>query len=227
MPRFTSAHPGDFHRRRLVVICTMVALVLIASIAYAVLGRHNASPREQESGSSPDSIVWPARPATPSAKSPELWDISDPETFAREVSGALFLWDTSTLLTRADRFERLLAVADPTGESTIGLVSDLDNYLPAQEAWANLAKYETRQWLTIDRITTPTSWAQATAQAGDELLPGTTAYTIRGTRHRSGAWDGSPIETAHEVSFTVFLVCAPSYPTCHLLRLSLLDQPLD
>ena len=81
--------------------------------------------------------------------------------------------------------------------------------------------------ITVDSVTTPASWAQAEAQAGDALLPGTTAYTVRGTRHRSGVWEGAPVETTHEVSFTVFLVCAPSYPACRLLRLSMLDQPLD
>jgi hypothetical protein len=28
------------------------------------------------------------------------------------------------------------------------------------------------------------------------------------------------------VEFTVFVVCAPTYDTCHLLRLSQLDNPL-
>jgi hypothetical protein len=90
-----------------------------------------------------------------------------------------------------------------------------------------LAKYETRQWLTVDTLTTPSKWADAQAQAGDELLPGTTALTINGTRHRSGVWEGDPVASAHDVAFTVFLVCGPSYPECHLLRLSILDKPLD
>ena len=105
-------------------------------------------------------------------------------------------------------------------------MSDLDNYLPTQDAWVELTKYETRQWLTVDSVTTPTKWAEAEAQAGDELLPGTTALTIHGTRHRSGIWEGEPVSSEHDVAFTVFLVCAPSYPECHLLRLSMLDKPL-
>ncbi len=107
------------------------------------------------------------------------------------------------------------------------LVSDLDNYLPTQDAWVELAQYETRQWLSIDSVTTPSKWGEAETQAGDELLPGTTAFTIHGTRHRSGIWEREPVASGHEVAFTVFIVCGPLYPECHLLRLSMLDKPLD
>ena len=46
------------------------------------------------------------------------------------MAEAIFAWDTATLMTRTDHIEQLVAVADPTGESTPGLVADLDNYLP-------------------------------------------------------------------------------------------------
>ena len=39
-------------------------------------------------------------------------------------------------------------------------------------------------------------------------------------------WNGQPVTSEHPVAFTVFVVCAPTYPTCHLLRLSQLDNPL-
>jgi hypothetical protein len=107
------------------------------------------------------------------------------------------------------------------------LLSDLDNYLPTHDAWSDLARYQTRQWLTVDSVTTPTLWSQAEAQAGSVLLPGTEAFTIHGDRHRSGVWEDAPVTTAHQVAFTVFVVCGPSYPTCHLLRLSMLDKPLE
>ena len=170
------------------------------------------------------------RPRTRPSRQPRLpacRPTSDPETFARHVAQALFEWDTATLISRTDHVEQLVAVADPTGESTPGLVSDLDNYLPTQDAWVELAQYETRQWLSIDSVTTPTQWAEAEAQAGDELLPGTTAFTIHGTRHRAGVWEGEPVTSEHDVAFTVFIVCGPSYPECHLLRLSMLDKPLE
>ena len=107
------------------------------------------------------------------------------------------------------------------------LFADIGNYLPTPDAWVDLAQYETRQWLTLDSVSVPSKWAEAQTQAGDELLPGTTAYTIHGTRHRTGIWEGEPVSTEHEVAFTVFIVCGPAYPTCHLLRLSELDNPLD
>ena len=49
---------------------------------------------------------------------------------------------------------------------------------------------------------------------------------IEGTRHRTGTWSGEPVTSAHPVAFTVFVVCAPTYDTCYLLRLSQLDNPL-
>lgn len=59
------------------------------------------------------------------------------------------------------------------------------------------------------------------------LPAGTTAYTITGTRHRAGVWDGRRVTTTGRVSFTVFETCQPTYPTCRLLRLSQLDNPLS
>jgi len=52
------------------------------------------------------------------------------------------------------------------------------------------------------------------------------ADTITGVRHRLGVWDGNPVSSAHRVEFTAFILCRPSYVTCHLLRLSMLDHPL-
>ena len=152
---------------------------------------------------------------------------SDPATFARQVAQAIFAWDTTSMVSRADHVEQLLALADPTGESTAGLLADLDRYLPTADAWTQLARYDTRQWLTITAVTTPTLWPKAVSQAVAGLLPGTTAFTVDGVRHRSGVWEGEPVNSAHDVAFTVFVVCGPSYPRCHLLRLSMLDKPLD
>ena len=151
---------------------------------------------------------------------------SDPETFAKQVSQAIFAWDTTSMVSRADHVEQLLTLADPTGESTAGLLGDLDNYLPTADAWRQLARYDTRQWLTITSVTTPSLWPEAESQAGAGLLPGSTAFTVEGVRHRSGVWEGEPVSSSHDVAFTIFMVCGPSYPRCHLLRLSMLDKPL-
>jgi hypothetical protein len=221
--------PHAFRRRRLIVASIATAVLLTAFVTYSVLVHRGDSPvaaaptvPQQTPGdlasveTKPVVVTLPALPTT-----------SDPANFARHAAEAIFEWDTATLLTRVDHIEQLLAVADPTGESTPGLLSDLGNYLPTGDAWVELATYETQQWLSIDSVTTPTRWADAQAQAGDELLPGTTAYTIHGIRNRTGVWDGAPVASEHDVAFTVFIVCGPAYPECHLLRLSMLDNPLD
>ncbi len=220
--------PNDLRRRRVVVLGASIAVLAIVVIAYALVFQRSAST------SAPSDVNQPAlhaavaedRADTGDALSP-LAPANDPETFARLVAEALFAWDTATIIGRNDHLEQLVASADPTGESTPGLVADLDNYLPTPDAWTELARYETRQGLSIDSVTTPATWADAEAQAGDELLPGTTAFTIHGTRHRAGIWEGDPVASTHSVSFTIFIVCAPSYPECHLLRLSMLDKPLE
>ncbi len=220
--------PEGLRRRRLIVIGGAIALLLIVFITDVVLVHRGAS----SSGDSVDTKPSTGTTTTVETKPtpvelPALRATSDPETFARQVAEAAFEWDTARLIGRTDHVEQLVAVADPTGESTPSLVSDLDNYLPPPDAWVELAQYETRQWLSIDSVATPNMWAEAETQAGDELLPGTTAFTIHGTRHRSGIWEGERVASAHEVAFTVFIVCGPSYPECHLLRLSMLDKPLD
>lgn len=218
----------DLRRRRLIVIGVVIALLAIAFIAYAVLIHRS----HYSTGSSPSATNGTVE-LTPTDTQPALTELrslpptTDPESFARQVAEALFWWDTATVVRRTDHIEQLVAVADPTGESTPGLVSDLDNYLPTEDAWVELAKYETRQWIVIDSVTTPTKWADAQDEAGHELLPGTAALTIHGTRHRAGVWEGDPVASEHDVAFTLFLVCGPSYPECHLLRLSMLDNPLE
>lgn len=224
----STTNPDDLRRRRFLVLAGAGALLVIAFLSYAVLV-HRSDP----SSSSSTADKPAAGPGSPVETPPVVAELTalrptgDPEAFARQVTGALFEWDTATLISRADHVEQLVAVADPTGEATPGLVSDLDNYLPTPGAWTELAKYETRQWIAIDSVTTPSQWAEAEAQAGDQLLPGTTGFTIRGTRHRTGVWEGEHVASEHDVAFTVFIVCGPSYPECHLLRLSMLDKPLD
>ena len=215
-------------RRHLILAGLALGTVLVALVIYSVQARRSpatssttgiapGTPREATNKTS----VYPVGDLAP------LRPTGDPESFARVVADAIFEWNTATLVGRADHVDQLVAVSDPTGESSSGLVSDLDNYLPTEEAWAELARYETAQWLAIESVVTPTLWDEAEAQAGNELLPGTTAFTIEGTRHRSGLWENQPVASAHEVAFTVFIVCAPSYAHCRLLRLSMIDDPLD
>lgn len=174
--------------------------------------------------SRPGSAVTGA--ATPGASPAPVASTSDPERFARGVAVAVFTWDTAGGYTPSDYMQQVVNVGDPSGNETPGLAADLADYLPNTAAWAQLRQYETRQWLTIDTAVVPSSWKQALQQGKATLLPGTTAYTITGTRHRSGMWDGKPVTTAEQVSFTVFETCQPTYPSCRVLRLSQLDNPL-
>ncbi|MFL6108037.1 MAG: hypothetical protein ACJ716_01175 [Marmoricola sp.] len=227
-PMLYPTTPEVLRRRRLIVAGVATALLLIAFVTYAVLV-HRAHSRTSAVPNPPAAVPAPGGPtsvANVATELPKLPPTSDPEAFGRVVAGALFEWDTATMITRADHIEQLVKVGDPTGESTAGLLSDIGGYLPTDEAWRDLAQYETRQWLTIETVSTPSKWAEAEAQAGDALLPGTTALTIHGIRHRAGVWDGDPVSSQYDVAFTVFIVCGPSYPECHLLRLSVLDKPL-
>lgn len=224
------ASSGGTHRRRLIVVAGTILLLVAAVTSYSLLAlRHQtASPSAVEATKpAPVDTVFRVPSSSPTTLMP-LAKSADPETFADSVAQGLFGWDTTSTITTTRLTERLMAVADPTGESSAGLVADITNYLPSSDAWAVLRLYDTRQWIEITSVAVPSLWSTAVEQAGPGgLLPGTTAYTIRGVRHRSGVWEGDSVHTAHEVAFTVFLVCAPSYPECHLLRLSRLDEPLD
>ena len=152
---------------------------------------------------------------------------ADPEAFARNVATALFAWDTGSELMPLDYSSVVLAVGDPSGAEQAGLASDVAAYLPTREAWLELRQYATAQHLTIEDAFVPEAWDTAVEQAQPgQLAEGTIAYTIEGTRHRTGVWNDEQVTSEHPVAFTVFVVCAPTYPTCHLLRLSQLDNPL-
>ncbi len=138
----------------------------------------------------------------------------------------LFDWDTATM-NPSDVTDKLMALADPTGQESAGLASDIANYLPDQTTWTNLRSKTTTQHLEIDTVTVPGSWADALGQAKPgQMLPGTLAYTVTGTRHRDGAWGDQPVVYTAPITFTMFIACTPTFPECHLLRLSLPDQPL-
>jgi hypothetical protein len=224
-------HPkalGGLRSRRLIVSGVAIGLLLGGAVTYAGLGHRSGGSDPAHSAPSvtrPDPSTTLTNAAV--GELPKLRPTQDPQVFARRVAEALFTWDTATTVNRTDHVEQLVAVADPTGQSTPGLVADIQNYLPAHDAWKELARYETRQSLSIASVTPPEMWSKAIKQAGDELLPGTSAYTIRGTRHRAGKWEGTPVTSEHDVAFTVFVVCEPSFPKCQLLRLSMLDKPLD
>lgn len=213
---------NDVRWRRL-MIAALAALLLAGAIAAYSLLAH----RHQDGGGKIS--AGPAPTSGPSVAPADHLSLhsSHAESFAERVAHVLFTWDTQEMTTPTKTTDQLVAVADPTGESSAGLVADIGNYLPTDEIWLELRRYETRQWIEVTSIEVPDLWATALEQAGDELAPGTTALTVRGVRHRAGVWEGESVVSEHDVAFTVFVVCAPTYPECHLLRLSRLDDPLE
>jgi len=223
------SYDPDLRRRRLIVLAIVTTLLLISAVTYALLTRgepHSAPPSTPPAITAPEAVSGPSG-MPDDGTLPELPPVTDPEEFAELVAHAIFDWDTSSLAPRAAYLQRIATVADPTGESSPGLISDVDAYLPPQKIWVDLREYETRQWIEVETVEVPSEWDTALDQAGSALAPGTTAYTITGVRHRDGVWDGEPVASQHDVAFTVFMTCAPTYEQCRLLRLSLLDEPLE
>jgi len=228
--------PTARRRRTMLIAAIAVGLILTLLIGVGMYGLirgpqpivpDGAAPSDQPTATAP--VPEPAGPEPVSA-------LGGPEEFAAAVGEALFTWDTSSGYGPADYAQML---ADVTADSEAdAAASDVRTYLPTPEAWAQLRTHQTRQWLTIDTIEIPDAWEDAVVQAAPGQIPdGAVAYTITGTRHRTGYWGTDPVTTTHDVAFTVFLTCtpernpapAPADPiieTCALLRLSQLDNPL-
>lgn len=216
------------HRPRMLVLAVAgVSVVLLLGAVVVAVSSRPSEPASHPKASSPPAISTAAGDAQIGSPTGSVARITDPTQFVRDVAVAIFAWDTRTASWPEELIEPFLKVADPTGESSPGLVSDLASYLPTQAAWVDLRRYKTRQRLDVAAVITPKLWATAIEQADGELAPGTAAFTVEGTRHRSGMWEGRRVASEHDVAFTVFVVCAPTYPTCHLLRLSRLDDPLE
>jgi hypothetical protein len=219
--------------RLLSVIGGVVGLVLVVTIAVylrsAFSGDEIVAPSTGASPSTPGFTDAPgAVPPTLRVKLAPAPATADPAEFARLVAAAIFDWETTNGHGVEEYVAQLVAIGDPTGEETPGLVADLTGYLPTSTAWAELRTYATRQWLEVDSVHVPSLWPQALAQAPEgALLPGSAAYTVTGVRHRAGVWHGDAVTSEHQVAFTIFMVCGPSYDQCHLLRLSRLNEPLD
>lgn len=221
-------------RRRLIALAVaLVAIVALAGVGvYGLLTGPPTSEHGPDTGTAPAPVVTtpgdPAPTGTPSLPPlPEVEASDDPETFARNVATALFAWDTGSGLRPLDYSTVILAVGDPSGAEQAGLASDVAAYIPSREAWLELRQYATAQHLSIENAYVPEAWETAVEQAQPgQLAEGTIAYTIEGTRHRTGVWNDEDVTSEHAVAVTAFIVCAPTYDTCHLLRLSQLHNPL-
>ena len=215
-------------RQILLILVAVFALATMAVGIYGLVRQADAPPvaSSEPAGVAAEAIeVEPAGKPTPEDRS--LPHTSDPISYARAVATSLFDWDTTSGLLPVDYTAAVLADADPSGEETPGLITDVARYVPTIEQWLDLATMDVTQRLDIDDAVIPASWAAALEQARGHLRPGTTAVTITGTRRREGTWDGEPAEMSHDVAFTVFVACPPAFKRCHVLRLSQLDNPLS
>ena len=226
MKTFADSRPRT---RLIVLLAAGLVIVLLAGIGIygLILGPDTSPPHDRDP--EPGASSSPVESGTPRpGRIAAVVGSGDPEEFARNVATALFAWDTASGFMPVDYTSVVLAVGDPSGAEQAGLASDVAAYLPSREAWLELRQYTTAQHLTIEDAYVPEAWGEAVEQAQPgQLAPGTIAYTIEGTRHRTGVWNDEQVASEHAVAFTVFIVCAPTYDTCHLLRLSQLDNPLQ
>lgn len=217
------------HRRVLIAaIAGALAVLVLAGIGiYGLIrGPHTNSPDPDTTGQAHTVAPSPRPPATQTGPLP-IRDTTRAGLFARDVAAALFTWDTASGYQSSEYAQVIVNVGDPSGVETAGLAADVRAYLPTPQQWAQLRTHQTSQWLTIDSLSAPESWAEAEAQAAPgQLLPGTTAYTVTGTRHREGIWGTEPVESTRPVAFTMFITCEPTFDHCRLLRLSRVDEPL-
>lgn len=211
--------PPDPMRRFRIVLGIIAGIMVLAMIVIGVIGLLRGPAPETVTPEPSSSHAEPT-----SADPAPLPQTRAPEAFARAVAERLFSWDTGGDAGPADYMQPLVDAAHDS--EPVALASDLRGYFPDQGNWGELRHMQVRQWLTIDRAVIPDAWAIAQAQARPGQLPeGSTAYTIDGTRQRTGIRGTEPVRIDQPVAFTVFVVCPPA-ASCTLLRLSALDQPL-
>lgn len=213
--------------RNKTALAAMAAAVMLSCAGTALAftgGGTDPTPQPRPSVVSPETS---AETSTGSAPADQVVETSDRAAFAVSVAQVLFTWDTTESTPLNEYTGRLLAVADPSGEESVGLATDLTTYLPSPESWEDLKTYETRQWIDITSYEVPDDWNSAQDNAkSPAIAAGTTAYTITGLRRRSGIWQGETAKTVDEVTFTIFMTCRPTYDACRLLRLSQINNPL-
>ena len=211
------------------VLGTGLLFILIIATIGLLLGPPDDEPTPMVGSTvAPDPGDTAERPTSRSAPFGTVAQTGDADRFAESAALAVFAWDTRDGYQPTDYVQAMLDQAsDPANEETDGLATDLAAYVPNRAAWIELQRYETREHLVIDQIGVPDTWAEVERQAREgTLLPGTIAYTVDGTRHRTGVWEGKEVATDHPVAFTMFIACEPTYEQCRLLRLTVLDKPL-
>ena len=223
----SSASPGAVVKslsRRLIVVITAAGVVLAGMVGVGLYGLVRPPAHPLATGIRSDPVTTPS--PSVGAQRKALVHTYNPVNYARAVAQALFAWDTMSGLALEDYQSIVSEDADPAGIETSGLVNDLAAYYPTDAQWQQLRQYKTAEILTIRRAYIPPAWAQAVASDPKTVRSGTTAVTIDAVRYRTGSWFGTPATTSDPASFTVFVACQPTFPRCHILRLSGLNTPL-
>jgi len=215
------------HRLMVAIIGSSLALLVVAVVGLYGLLRGPAPTHHPESQKrpGPTSSLPPVLGDQRISEQPQpLVQTPDAKLFVRAVAGSLFDWDTRSGEGPSDWAQPLVDVAAP--DEAPAAAADIRSYIPNDEMWDRLSTYGTRQRLEISTIEIPGTWSAALAQATPGQIPDdAVAYTIAGTRHRTGSWGAEPVHSAQSVIFTVFAVCPPA-DNCTLLRLSQLGKPL-
>lgn len=220
----------DLTRRQVALLlgAAFAVLTLVVGIYGLVTGPHGG--RSEPGHRSHHADTTQATSATAVAdRGPGMTTLpntNDAIAYARAVATALFDWDTAAGYLPADYQGPVLADADPSGEETPGLITDVNTYFPTVDQWLDLATMQVTQTLRIDSANIPTNWHSILDQAHGELRPGTTAVTITGTRERAGIWNSERATTSSPTAFTVFVACHPAFDRCHVLRLSEPGNPV-
>jgi hypothetical protein len=215
----------SFLPRRVIIAITAAGVILAALVGVGLYGfiRSPAHPAaDAGTARKPAASPSPTTGLQPEA----LIHTGDPVTYAKAIARALFVWNTMSALSPQDYQSVVSEDADPSGMETSALVNDLAAYYPTDAQWQQLQRYKTAESLTFQRAYIPAAWGKSLASDPSTVRPGTTAVTIDAVRHRTGSWYRTPASTSDPVSFTVFVACQPTFPRCHILRLSGPNTPL-
>jgi hypothetical protein len=218
-PRLTAVPGRGVLVRRIVVAAVVVAGIIAFPVGRP--GSERATTSEPAStGASESSRPSASAPATPPPSS-VADTASKAEAFTRDIADIVLTWDTVSGPDLTTVRGELLALADPTGEETPGLLADLDVYLPTTASWRYLESLGARQRVDLGQVAVPTGWTSSVA--GEPDLAETYAVNVEGTREREATAAGLTDRTSRPVRFTVFVRCPDDGP-CALLRLGRLGE---
>lgn len=135
----------------------LLILAGVLAVTTMVVGIYGLVRQPETQASAGDDVALVVvKPIDASRKSAVVEDRSlphttDPIDYARAVAASLFDWDTTSGLLPNDYSAAVLADADPSGEETPGLLTDVATYLPTVEQWLDLATMEVTQPLSSTR----------------------------------------------------------------------------